>query len=219
MRILGTLAVAVLAGLLGACPADAGQRSSSGSCNWCGPYFGAYAGAGFADPTVNFGGFAPGLDSTEFTYGGYAGVSAVRGAIVWGAEADFGGYGGAKDGKSEPGDTDIDFRWVGLLRSRFGYLLSDSMLAYATAGLAMTEVRVFEQSSGGLAGKETLLGYTLGAGLEAQIDDAWHARIDYAFVEFSKEKLTGIGGFVDQTVEAQMHLVHFGVSRQFSWGE
>lgn len=211
--------MAVLASLLGTGAADAGQRNSSNSCNWCGPYIGAYAGAGFADPTVNFGGFAPGLDTTKVIYGGYAGVNAVRGAFVWGAEADFGGYGGTKDGKSEPGDTDIDFRWIGLLRSRFGYLVSDHVLAYATSGLAMTDVRVFEQSSGGLAGNETMLGYTIGAGLEAQLDDAWHMRLDYAFADFRKELFTGLNSFIDQTVETQMHLVHLGITRQFSWGQ
>lgn len=219
MRLSGTLAIAALASFLGTSAAGAGQQNSSNSCNWCGPYIGAYVGAGFADPTVDFGGFAPGLDSTKVIWGGYAGVNAVRGAYVWGAEADFGGYGGTKDGKSAAGDTDIDFRWIGLLRSRFGYLVSDRVLAYATSGLAMTDVRVFEQSSGGLAGKEAMFGFTAGAGVEAQLDDAWHMRLDYAFVDFRKETLTGIGGFVNQTVETQMHLVHFGISRQFSLGE
>ena len=103
------------------------------------------------------------------------------------------------------------------LVARAGVLVTDNVLLYATAGLALTDIEIFEASSGLRAGQDVLVGFTVGAGVEAKLHGDWTMRLDYAYASFGREVLSGAPVFVDQTVEVDAHLLRLGVTRQFNW--
>ena len=86
--------------------------------------------------------------------------------------------------------------WDGSIRGRLGMLLTPTMLAYATGGLAIGEVcgaysyyatlvgSTTATASGSAKWCDTRAGYTAGGGLEVQLMAGWKGRIEYRFTDF-----------------------------------
>ena len=90
--------------------------------------------------------------------------------------------------------------WFGTVRARGGFLVTPTVLLYATGGLAYGEIKtsdaigvvptVFSTSS-------TNVGWTVGAGIEGAIGGNWTAKLEYLYVDLGKANgsfLTTIGG-------------------------
>jgi outer membrane immunogenic protein len=98
--------------------------------------------------------------------------------------------------------TSISTDWLFTARPRLGVILGDSLLAYATGGLAVTNEKV-TQSATALMGTlnstidETRIGWVVGGGLEYAVSRNWSIRAEYLHLDFGTA--SGSGNIVVQT--------------------
>jgi outer membrane immunogenic protein len=135
----------------------------------------------------------------------YAGYNKQDGQIVYGAETDvnFSGIDKTYNGvKSEQGIN-------GSLRARIGYDLSPAMV-YATGGLAATNLETKDATS---SDDKTLLGLTLGAGVETKITDTITARTEYRFTNYQSQTYDLDSGATERGLKE--HQVNVGLGVKF----
>lgn len=169
--------------------------------DWSGVYVGAQAGGawGKADDgaeSVNLSGGA---------IGAYVGANWQAGNWVFGLEGDV-NYTNS-DGNYMPG-VETGVEWQGALRGRLGYAV-DRVLLYGTAGLAITQAYIDAPPI--LDEKETLTGWTVGAGVEYAITRNWTTRIDYRYSDYGGTDF----GFGASEVDFTEHAVRIGVGYKF----
>jgi outer membrane immunogenic protein len=174
-------------------------------------------------------GWEPGPDG--ITGGLYAGYNwQMSNGLVLGLETDF----NANDGADEvtyienyfdtfPGYWDGELRqqWSGSTRLRVGYAV-DRMMGFVTGGVAYTGYEFSISTTEGYETPEhadgTLVGWTIGAGLEYAINDNWRVRGAYQFADYGNDIVRAdydSGGFDEYDVELQTHTVTLGVSYNF----
>lgn len=151
----------------------------------------------FNGNSARFGGYV-GLN-WQFAPKWLAGIEADFGSAnqtrsVFGIAGTFGPIGGnvAQSGEF----TALRTTWDGSLRGRFGYLVTPSLLAFATTGPAwmrvertMSCVRTCTVSIGTLPASTisestTRLGWTIGGGIEAALAGNWLVRGEYRYADF-----------------------------------
>lgn len=212
--------------------------------SWTGFYVGANIGYGFGGED-EVGAHAPSVgvsvnniakfDDSGVFGGVQAGYNYQIGSFVVGLEADIQGSGisdkfsktitaagipFATSGKS-------DITWFGTLRPRVGYAW-DRILVYGTGGLAFGGVDYRVSGDAGALGRvdmksdDTRVGWTAGAGIEYAFLDNWSTKLEYKYVNFGKDKVSGVvvGGPGDGTVvttneTAQFHAVSLGINYKF----
>lgn len=76
--------------------------------------------------------------------------------------------------------------YFGTVRGRLGYAFNNVLL-YGTAGLAFGSL---EAERGGLQQSQTSVGWTAGVGAEVGIYQNWTAKIEYLYVDLSKNSYT-----------------------------
>jgi outer membrane immunogenic protein len=177
----------------------------SESTGWAGPYVGAYGHWNKGETR------APGMTSRTKPegYGGgvFGGYQLQDGSIVYGAEADV-GYGNAEGRNAVIGaKTGVE----GSLRARLGFAPSDRVLVYGTAGGAAGNVKVRDVAAG-TADTNTMLGYTVGAGVDAKITDKVFGRVEYRYTDLGKDKFNIGGG---QRVGQETSAVRLGLGLKF----
>jgi outer membrane immunogenic protein len=144
-------------------------------------------------------------DADGFGGGVYAGYNKQDGQIVYGAETDlnFSGIDKTYDGvKSEQGVN-------GSLRARIGYDVSPVMV-YATGGLAATNLETKDATS---SDDKTLLGLTLGAGVETKITESITARTEYRFTNYQSQTYDLDSGATERGLKD--HQVNVGLGMKF----
>lgn len=106
------------------------------------------------------------------------------------------------------------------LRGRIGYA-SGSSLFYGTAGLALAQVAVDGYSNGGgnpFSYSDTLVGWTVGLGVERALASGWTARVDYRYSDYGNEAIpfTSGGGTPHMfNLNLQTHELRVGLARRF----
>ncbi len=174
------------------------------STGWAGPYVGAYGHWNKGETR------APGIPSRikpdGFGGGAFAGYQMQNGSLVYGAEADV-GYGNA-DGRNATlhSKTGVE----GSLRARLGFAPSDRVLVYGTAGGAAGNVKA---SDGVGADENTMLGYTVGAGVDAKITEKVFGRVEYRYTDLGKDRFNLGGG--QQRISQDSNSVRLGVGLKF----
>ncbi len=178
---------------------------------WNGFYAGISAGGRWADvdgTTISFGGGAPPFpalvnqdyDSSTFRAGGYLGYNwQLSPNWLVGIEADLAwGDGSASVNALQGLPSNVgnfsEFRhqWDGGIRGRVGYLMTPTWLLYLTGGAQWQHVEAkvtcptatctgspFTQTN-----DTTLLGWTIGGGMEALVSRNWLARLEYRYADF-----------------------------------
>jgi outer membrane immunogenic protein len=224
-----TLLAAALAAALGmAGSASAADLNSAGGMkdggyvpvnSWTGFYLGGNVGYGengsSTDITSLIDGEAFATSAGFSSKGAFGGVQAgynmQRDRFVYGVETDmhFAGLNSSKDVL-----TDVDgltrhleqnVNWFGTVRGRLGYAFG-STLVFATGGLAYAGVDSKVVSSilsaipvahYGRNSVET--GYTVGGGVEYQINPSWSAKAEYQYIDLGGAQLHGtyLGGAID----------------------
>ena len=91
-------------------------------------------------------------------------------------------------------NLDHKLGWFGTLRGRLGAAFTPGALAYVTAGVAVADITVAGSVAGfdaagnpvntGFSNHITRAGWTVGAGLEAQLVGNWTGKIEYLHMDF-----------------------------------
>jgi outer membrane immunogenic protein len=226
---------------------------------WAGFYLGAHAGYGWArDPFDNLvptfnDGFSNatvngvplnGVDSRGFVGGFQAGANWQSGSFVGGLEIDLSGTdvkGSTSNALTTAGtlsqasQTD-KLDWFGSARARIGYLVSPSVLLYATGGPGwarmVTDQETVTTTAGAVPPVATtssvmpswMFGWVAGAGVEARLwNTNWLARVEYLHYDFgsgfSTQFIPAGGGLVTSTTSGHLtnDVVRAGLSYKFDW--
>jgi outer membrane immunogenic protein len=131
---------------------------------WDGLYVGANVGFGNTDYSVSGVDLGTGSISGSGSLAGFqAGYNKQYGVVVVGLETDFDFA--SMDATAAPGAT-AKLPWFGTARTRVGYLINPSLLAYGSGGVAYSRAEV---SGPGAAVKIPGVGWAAGSGLEYQL--------------------------------------------------
>jgi outer membrane immunogenic protein len=145
------------------------------------------------------------IDTSGFIGGGQAGVNYQINRALIGIEADL-SYSGIKGDSTISGSVTSggppvtqpflsvqsqDLKWLATVRGRLGYLPTDSLLLYATGGLAIGRLeeshRLQFLGVGGTtyvgSDNSTRSGWTVGAGAEYRISGNWTAKLEYLYFD------------------------------------
>lgn len=148
--------------------------------------------------------------------GGQVGYNYEVSNWVLGIEADIQGSGQKDDINAVctgcgSGGADITFsadqkiNWFGTVRGRLGAIVTPTILAYATGGLAYgkltTEGTITGPTAGGpgsisLSTSDTKTGWVVGGGIEDAISGNWSAEIEYLYLDLG----TVSGGPLDTSI-------------------
>ncbi len=185
-----------------------------------GTYVGLYSGYAWAeDRGTSYDqfnhrktGFTQETNPTGAQYGVLAGYNWVL-PHNWlvGVEADYDGRIDQRDQDFQEfnGVTDTRYRAAseikdsGSLRGRLGYLPTTDLLLFATAGYAYARVeRKWEDLSPGINASESKTkgqgGWTVGAGAEYLLSDAFSARIEYRYADFGTQGNIPVNMWVEE---------------------
>jgi outer membrane immunogenic protein len=248
VALVASVALAVLGS-----PA-AGQTPGAPASNWTGFYAGLNVGYGWGDESIRVSGdaaatqpaIAAGVlprsfadDPSGIIGGAQIGYNHQIGWAVLGLETDFQGA----DIRAQQtvstnvpgffpfttrGEQNLEF--LGTARGRFGVALLDSMILYATGGLAYGHVELSTTSTNpGCVGictrgstSKTLSGWTAGGGVEYAFFPRWSVKGEYLYYDLGRvsESLTDITGrtpgiFQTYRVSVQGNVIRLGVNYKF----
>lgn len=165
---------------------------------WTGPYIGANLGYQWGSVSNN-----P-TEPSGVMGGIQAGYNWQFDNFVLGAETDF-NFTGADDTFAP---WKFSNPWFGTLRARVGFTPVNNLLIYGTGGLAYGRV---EAQNWGWTESSTRVGWTLGAGAEVALTQAWSAKFEYLYVSLNDRfyAVTGTNNGLDN------HVLRFGVNYRF----
>jgi outer membrane immunogenic protein len=217
--------------------------------SWTGGYVGLNAGYawGNADGTTAAGSvFTPAdlnvssLRPKGFIGGGQVGFNWQTGPWVLGGEVDFSGMSVKADrsvnpffvGKGTPNSATLSsqYDWLLTARLRAGVTFAQNWLLYVTGGLAVTQAKDSLTASN-FAGpntsvtwsdSQTLVGGTIGGGLEYAFAPNWSMKVEYLYAKFNDTTPTETSssnvGFPVRSVATFSHdlnIVRAGINYKF----
>lgn len=204
--------------------------------NWTGLYFGANVGyswgeANYDSVLAGIGTISRSEDMDGFIGGLQSGYNYQFGAWVVGFESDI-QYSGQSGGATFPGilattiTTDQQLDWFGTSRTRFGYLVTPTVLLYGTAGVAYGQVKsnttitALGLGSFTASFKDVKAGWTAGAGIEGAFHGGWSAKLEYLYMDFG-ETTNSFGSILAGQVGTETrhmtdNIVRVGLNRR--WG-
>ena len=209
---------------------------------WNGFYAGINAGYGVSrfTNTHDFSGF-PGAPLSPNGNGGVAGAQAgfnyQAGMLLLGLESDI-SYSDIKGRDAAVGaftfTIDQRIKWFGTVRGRVGVLPIDSVLFYATGGVAYGGTSAdasdivtlpntcFNSSCGSGSTTGTSAGWAAGAGIEARLGSNWSAKAEYLHLDLGGRSvtfpLTFTATVVNSNSKFAADIARFGLNYKFDWG-
>ncbi|MFA5950922.1 MAG: outer membrane beta-barrel protein [Hyphomicrobium sp.] len=166
-------------------------------------------------------------ESNGFTGGVQVGLNAQSGTVVYGVEADFNGLDlGASHtdtgllvmglGQTATVASSVSADWLITVRARLGIAVTPTVLAYATAGAAVSDFDVATSyiddgvgAPAAVAGagsrSDLKLGYTVGGGIEWAVSKNWSLKGEYLYVDFGSVSTTA-------QVNVQQNPAFFGLT-------
>lgn len=187
---------------------------------WSGPYAGVSLGYGFSGNTdVSNGAGSVGISTDGWMGGAFGGFQQQNGSFVYGAEADI-NYSRVKGSVGDPlgvtgssieSRTSVD----GSIRGRAGVTVTEDILLYGTAGLAAERQRVTASDGiDSVRDTQTLLGYTVGAGVDARLTEQVFGRLEYRYTDYGS-RTYDFGGIGSADVGSSNHRVSVGLGVKF----
>jgi outer membrane immunogenic protein len=220
--------------------------------SWTGAYVGLGLGGRWGTTTwtttvADFTGPVPLDTSSPREYGnssfhisGYVGYNFQFGNWLTGLEADLGwansentivGFPGLAINNAPPGDdlTSVKLKWDGSVRGRLGFLVTPSVLLYATGGWAFQNINSAAScttNTGWCNGvnvqstsfDQTLNGWTLGGGAEMMLAGNWLVRAEYRYSDFGTHTNTYLIVPADAFtagLKTKTNIARFGVAYKF----
>ncbi len=199
VTMMGTMSAQAADVVMEEPPAPGAPMMEPPVSTWTGLYAGATVGYGFTGRTETPGNT---INTDGFLVNGFAGYNYQVGNIVAGAEADI-GY-SWEDGTNAGVTSDSGVE--GSLRARLGYVVSPTVLLYATAGGAAKDLEV---SGGGFSDSNTMIGWTAGAGADIMVTDNVFGRVEYRYTDFGTDSFNGVD------VDDKDHRVLLGMGVKF----
>jgi outer membrane immunogenic protein len=192
-------------------------------------------------PALNSNGNPSSFDKTGFQGSAFVGYNyQINQSFVAGLEADIGGaFGGKKSINGIPGPfigaypvgtTDAITAELGLngsLRGRLGFLVTPTVMLYATGGAAIQQAKYGVSCVGGVAWciasrsetiSSTRVGWTLGAGAEAQLFGNWLGRVEYRYADLGNKTVNFFPATFDALgvrTSLKTHTVQAGIAYKF----
>lgn len=175
--------------------------------SWAGPYAGVNLGYGFSGRAREPGNS---ISTDGFLGGAFVGYNyQMDNNLVLGAEGDI-GYSGVKGSNA---GVEAKAGVEGSIRARLGYAISPDILLYGTAGGAAQSLKVTDNNVGA-SDRNTMLGWTAGAGTDIKFTDNVFGRVEYRYTDYGKENFNlGTGGSAD--FDSRDHRINFGVGMKF----
>jgi outer membrane immunogenic protein len=173
---------------------------------WAGPYLGAQLGYGFNGSVGN----SAGNIGTEGWMGGaFGGYNFQDGQLVYGIEGDV----NYSDIKGDAFGLEARTRVDGSVRGRIGMAVTDDVLIYGTAGVAMENQRIRDTATGA-SDTNGLVGYTVGAGADVKLTQDVFARAEYRYTDYGSKTfdLPGVGS---GSASSDNHRVMIGLGVKF----
>ncbi|ATQ66702.1 MULTISPECIES: outer membrane protein [Methylosinus] len=224
---------------------------------WTGFYVGLNAGYGwtnnntvtqsYADTgSAGFGAQALGgnfpwnasVSNDGFIGGGQIGYNAqVYNSFVVGLEADMQGVASDRQAASYYGPTasasiSRSLDYLGTVRGRVGYLVTPTLLAYATGGLAYGQANLsgayYGTATGSDSFSDTRVGYSVGGGFEWLFMPHWSAKAEYLYYDLGNATTPGASfaytdgagaqnSWAQSTARFDGHVVRAGVNYHFNF--
>jgi outer membrane immunogenic protein len=166
--------------------------------SWSGFYVGINGGYGWGKADTA----ALSLDPSGFLVGGTIGYNLQTGSWVWGIEGDF-DYSAMKD---DFGPLEVKVPWFATARGRIGYAGWNNFMPYITGGAAFAKL---EADAGAANASDTRVGWTVGAGVEYALYNAWSVKLEYLYADLGTYDIGG--GNVDFTT----NIVRAGINYRF----
>ena len=199
-------------------------------------------------PLVNAAGTGP-ISKTAFIGGGQAGYNVQSNNVVYGIELDFDSM-NIKAARQVTGtyvtlfpntftvSSSASTNWLFTTRGRVGWAFGD-VLAYATGGLAVTELKSSNSFADSLVGfpgpgvgtwstTATKLGWTAGGGIEWALSHNWSAKVEYLYVKFGSVTASGLvttgptgipglayGNAINTSVDLTASIARAGINYKF----
>jgi high affinity Mn2+ porin len=138
--------------------------------------------------------------------------------VVLGVEADAtftGPLDQAALGRMPPTPFNTSLDYVGTARGRIGYAFGPWM-PYVTGGFAWGHPRIDINDDSGAVIRHYQFGWTAGLGLEFAVSGNWSAKLEYDYVELSRQlyDLSGFG-LPNTNVDPRIHLAKIGLNYHF----
>jgi outer membrane immunogenic protein len=224
MKRIGILLSTLLLSTAAASAADLGWNSGTTPiysptpvAGWSGFYAGLNGGYGFGSTTREaVGGLEVEDNSDGFQLGGQVGYNMDMGGFVLGAEADL-QWANISYGEDIPGigsfEAGTDF--YGTLRGRAGMSFGQVM-PFVTAGVAAGRGSASVTDGNNVVTTQTAthVGWTAGAGLEAQATDNITFKAEYLYVDLGEQNYAGLP-VGSQDVTQRFSVVRAGVNYKF----
>jgi outer membrane immunogenic protein len=198
-------------------------------------------------PLVNAAGTGS-ISKAAFIGGGQAGYNVQSNNVVYGIELDFDSM-NIKAARQVTGNyvtlfpstftvtTSAGTNWLFTTRGRVGWAFGD-VLAYATGGLAVTELKSSSSFTDSLVGfpgpgvgtwstSATKLGWTAGGGIEWALSHNWSAKVEYLYVKFGSVTASGLvtgstaipgvayGNAINTSVDLTASIARAGINYKF----
>lgn len=204
---LALSAAPVLAADLTYEPAPAPVETSVQGFSWTGPYVGATVGYGWSSNDASSSNAFGSVNGDGFKGGLYAGYNFDLGnQWVIGAEIDA----NLDDVSGSNARGLVRQRWDSTARARVGYAF-DRYLAYGTGGAAISGASA--NGNMGATDSKTHMGWTVGAGVEAQVWNNVTARLEYQYADYGKENYNIVPGGTD--IDFSTNTIRAGVGVKF----
>lgn len=197
------------------------QEAAPAAEIFSGPYLGIFAAhawqeMAYAEPS--WPGFERKPDLNGVLGGATVGYNCVQGRNLFGIEADagFGNLDKGEDNGLRNSYSAFEMHWDAHLRGRIGYAVSVTTVLFATAGMAMTEVKVDDVMPRWDDDDALHIGWTAGVGVEYAITEDVRARAEYLYDDYGAAHYQ-IGGNLPYEAEVDLnaHVVRVGLSWQF----
>jgi outer membrane immunogenic protein len=145
---------------------------------WSGFYVGINGGYGFG----TYDAFS--LKPDGALAGGTLGYNLQTGMWVWGIEGDFDWSDMNDSGACGANTCKFKNDWLATVRGRVGYAGWNGFLPYFTGGAAFAGVKGSNSAFG--SSSDTLIGWTVGGGVEYAMFNNWSVKLEYLYADLGK---------------------------------